>query len=257
MTTDKNTIRSYNNYAEMWAKEQRSGQNSAHEFLEKPTMYSKLPNLKNKSVLCVGCGTGEECNYIKSLGAKRVVGIDISKGLINYAKKSYPKIEFYVVNMEKLNFPKASFDFVYSSLALHYIKDWTKTLKNIYGVLKRGGIFLFSTHHPLKWGGETIRKKYKKFFLIGYVKYYDGKKYKFYGDYLNSRKIKDTWFRDFKVAFYHKPFCEIMKNILDSGFEIIDFLEPKAIKAAKNKDNFFWKCHQKFPLFMIFELRKK
>ena len=65
----------------------RSGKNIAHKFLEKPAMYKKLPDLKDKSILCIGCGTGEECEHLKSLGAKRVVGIDISKGLIDFAKK--------------------------------------------------------------------------------------------------------------------------------------------------------------------------
>lgn len=58
MPTDKKTIKSYNGYAAKWAQKLRSGNNYAHTFLEKPAMYKKLPNLKGKSVLCIGCGTG-------------------------------------------------------------------------------------------------------------------------------------------------------------------------------------------------------
>jgi SAM-dependent methyltransferase len=263
MATDKNMIWSYNNYAEKWAKRMREGGGSAHKYLEKPAMYGKLPNLKNKSVLCVGCGTGEECNYIKSLGVKKIVGIDISKRLIGYAKKNYPDIEFYVMDMEKLDFPRSSFDFVYSSLVFHYLKDWTKALKSIYKVLKNNGILLFSTHHPMKWGAEKKRTgiakkrfKDKRWVLMGYVKYNDEKKYKVYGDYLNVRKVKDIWFDEFEISYYHKPLSLIIKEILNSGFKIVDFIEPKPINSAKNKDRRFWEIHRKIPLFIIFELKK-
>jgi len=47
-----------------------------------------------------------------------------------------------------------------------------------------------------------------------------------------------------------------IKDILSSGFKIIDFIEPKPINTAKNKDKRFWDIHQKIPLFMIFELKK-
>lgn len=153
-------------------------------------MYKKLPNLKDKSVLCIGCGTGEECEHLKSLGAKRVVGIDTSKGLIDFAKKSYPDLEFHVMDMEKLNFTDDSFDFVYSSLTMHRVKDWTKTLRGVYKILKKGGTFVFSTHHPVKWGAEVNRSKEKDLFLIGYEKYESGEG-KVFGDYLNTRKIDD------------------------------------------------------------------
>ncbi|TRZ79829.1 SAM-dependent methyltransferase [bacterium] len=262
MATDRNIAWSYNNYAKEWVRQRRAGW-SAHEYLEKPAMYAKLPNLKNKSILCVGCGSGEECNYIKSLGVKRIVGIDISKELINYAKKSYPDIEFYVMNMEKLDFPRSSFDFVYSSLVFHYLRDWTKALKGIYKVLKNDGILLFSTHHPIKWGAEKDRigktekrSKDKRWVLMGYVKYNDKKRYKIYGDYLNPRKVKDIWFDEFEISYYHKPLSLIIKKILDSGFKIVDFIEPKPINSLKNKDRRFWEIYRKIPLFMIFELKK-
>jgi len=256
MAINKKTAWSYNNYAEKWAKKMSDGGDSAHKYLEKPAMYKKLPDLKNKSVLCIGCGSGEECNHIKSLGAKKIVGVDISKELINQAKKNYPDIEFYVMDMEKLNFPKSSFDFVYSSLVLHYIKDWIKVLKNIHKVLKKNGTFLFSTHHPIRWGAEKKKFRNKRSVLIGYTKYNNEKRYEIYGDYLNARKVKDTWFDEFEISYHHRPLSSTIKDILSSGFKIIDFIEPKPINTVKNKDRRFWDIRQKIPLFMIFELKK-
>ena len=256
MPTDKRTIKSYNNYADNWARKLRSGNNHAHKFLEKPAMYKKLPDLKGKSVLCVGCGTGEECEHLAKLGTKKVVGIDISRGLIEVAKQSYPGLEFHVMDMEKINFSGNSFDFVYSSLTMHYVKDWIKTLHGIYKVLKKNGAFLFSTHHPVKWGAGVNRSKEKNTFLMGYEKSESGE-CKVFGDYLNARKIDDIWFNEFRVSYYHRPLAEIIKDIIKSEFFISDFIEPKPTKGViKEKPNFY-DIHTKIPLFMIFELRKK
>ena len=255
MATDKKTIKSYNNYALKWAKKMRGGNNIAHKFLEKPAMYKELPNLKGKSVLCLGCGTGEECKHLKSLGARRVVGIDISKGLINLAKKSYPSLEFHIMDMEKLDFPNKSFDFIYSSLTMHYVKDWTKTLRGVHKILKTKGVFLFSTHHPIKWGSEVKRLKEKETILMGYEKYKTGKS-KVFGDYLKTRKINDVWFDEFKVSYYHRPLSAIINDIKKNGFVISDFIEPKPLKSVARKKPNFYDIHAKIPLFMIFELKK-
>lgn len=63
---------SYNEKANEWAERLRTGKNIAHEYLEKPAMYEKLPGLKSKRVLCVGCGSGEECDYLSKKAQKRL-----------------------------------------------------------------------------------------------------------------------------------------------------------------------------------------
>lgn len=235
----------------------RSGKNIAHKYLEKPAMYGKLPNLQGLDVLCVGCGTGEECAHLKSLGAKRVVGVDLSSGLIEYAKQSYPELEFSAMDMEALDFPPDSFDFVYSSLVLHYVDSWQKTLASISNVLKKGGTLLLSTNHPATWGADCTRTDTERKSLLGYVKRKDANTCDITGDYLNTRKINDTWFGDFKVSYIHRSMEALMKDILSSDFEIVDYLEPKAIEKCKEVDPIFWEIHQKIPIFMVFELRKK
>jgi SAM-dependent methyltransferase len=227
MSTDKETIENYNKYAQKWAKKLREGKNTAHEYLEKPAMYSKLPTVTGKSILCIGCGTGEECDYLLKQGAKRVVGVDISSGLIEEAKKSYPEVEFYEMDMEKLEFPEDSFDFVYSSLVMHYLEDWKKALANIYTVIKPGAIFLFSTHHPAVWGAERNRDHGNRNSLLGYKKNKDKGECEIFGDYLNPRKINDIWFNEFEVSYYHRPMEDIIRDILVTGFTVVDFLEPK------------------------------
>ncbi len=256
MPIDKKTIKSYDAYALKWAQKMRAGDNTVHTYLEKPAMHKKLPSLKGKTVLCMGCGTGEECEHLKSLGAKKVIGIDISRGLIDVAQKSYPNIEFHVMDMEKMHFRPASFDFVYSSLTMHYIKDWSKTLHNVHTVLKRNGSFLFSTYHPIKSGIKTTRTKKKYSFIIGFEKSKSSQG-KIFGDYFTTRKIHDIWFDELKVTYYHRSLTAIMQDILKSDFIISDFIEPQPIKSLAKIWPYFYRVRSRIPIFIIFELRKK
>lgn len=255
MSTEKKTIDAYTKYAEKWACQMRSGKNIAHKYLEKPAMYSCLPDLTDKKVLCLGCGTGEECQHL-SEKVSEIVGVDISEGLVNYAKASYPELKFHVMDMENLEFPDDSFDYVYSSLVMHYIDSWTKTLSEVKRVLKAGGIFLFSTHHPATWGAERFRGEEERTSFLGYKKRFNTNKVEVFGDYLNTQKVDDVWFGDFPVTFYHRPMESLFSDILDSGFQIKKVLEPKAIEETKNIDPMFYEIRDKIPIFIIFELQK-
>ena len=252
MPTDKKSIREYNNNYKEWLEKKGLG----HSHLEKPAMYSALDSVHGKTILCLGCGAGEECAHLMSIGAKNVVGVDISKSLIDTAKANFPDIEFQVMDMEKLKFAQSSFDLVYSSLVLHYVKDWTKVLNQVKNVLTKGGIFLFSTHNPIYWSAFKNDGKNEKLQILGYKKDKKTKEVEIYGDYLNVRKINDIWFDNFKVTYYHKPFSSIMKDILKSGFKILDCIEPRPLDSAKKIDLEFWKRASKLPLFVIFKLQK-
>lgn len=104
----------------------------------------------------LGCGTGEESELLETFGVdkKHLMGIDLSKKSIEIAKKTYPDIEFVVGDMNELPFESNSFDFVYSSLTVHYSATPEQTYKEVYRVLKPNGLFLFSIGHPLRWASE-------------------------------------------------------------------------------------------------------
>jgi len=247
---------SYNEKAKEWAEHLRTGKNLAHEYLEKPAMYKKLPNLKNKKILCVGCGSGEECDYLNKRGAKEIIGIDLSKELIKIARESYPNLKFEVMNMEEMNFSKGYFDFIYSSLAMHYVKDWAGVLKKIKNFLKKDGVFIFSTHHPALWGAEVNRSGGNTVKLLGYKKEVDPYRIEIFGDYLNVRKINDVWFGNMHVTYYNKPISIMFNEIKKSGFEIVDIVEPRTVMGCKKDDLQYYELHQRIPLFIIFELKK-
>lgn len=259
MSTDSKTISAYDAYAKEWGerKNKIDGSTIYHLYLEKPAMYGKLSNLKDKSVLCLGCGTGEENEFIHTLGVKRVVGIDISSGLIEIAKKAYPHLEFHVMDIEKLDFPGESFDYVFSSLSMHYLKDWRESLKRVHTVLKQNGVFLFSMTHPFFSATMLKDNEIEKSRILGYKDIKNTNNCEIYGDYLNPSKREVKINKDLVVTNYHRPLSTIIKEITSSGFELTDIVEPKALLPSKENFPKFWEIHQKIPEFIVFELRRK
>lgn len=253
---DKSVAQSYNDHAASWAERLKSGNNAAHRFLEKPAMFGKLPDLTGRRVLCIGCGSGEEVEMLLAKGASAIHGIDISESLIQIAKTSYPQATFEVRSMDNLqSFEDASFDYVYSSLTLHYSDNWLSILSEVRRILKAGGVMLFSTHHPVKWGSLVLRGDDHDTFTMGYDRPKSGMPH-VYGDYLGSRRISDKWFGSMIVEYFHRPLSAIMRDVVESGMTLTDFLEPVPTEEAKTESPAFWEIHSRIPLFMIFELRK-
>lgn len=97
-------------------------------------------------VLDAGCGTGVISNEIKNEYAHDVIGVDISDGMVNFAKKHYQGIEFKKMDVLKLDFPDDSFDAVFAYFILIHIskKDIPKALAEFKRVLKPNGKIFFS-----------------------------------------------------------------------------------------------------------------
>ena len=114
----------------------RNKTESYNNLIEQPAMKLLLPDLKNKSVLDMGCGFGINCIDFLRRGAVKITGIDISEKMLDFAKaeNSDVNIKYIKLGMERINELDSKFDFVYSSLAIHYIADFEKLIKDIYAI---------------------------------------------------------------------------------------------------------------------------
>lgn len=247
----------YSKYAKQWAIKRNSGQHFAHDLLEKPAIRSLLPDTINGlNVLCLGCGSGEECDWFYQKKAKKVIGVDNADGLVEYAKMQFPNCQFIMQDVLKSDFKPASFDLIYSSLTFHYIKDWNLLFAKIYTWLKPQGQLVFSCHHPLKWGAKSTKNKNYTKFIMGYEKNKDNGDYKIYGDYLTQRAISEKLFGNLEITHYHRPFSEMLKTFIENKFVIKECLEPLPILEAKTKKADFYEVHNKIPLFIVWKLGK-
>lgn len=191
-------------------------------------------------------------------GASRVVGIDPASGLIELAQKSYPKIEFKVSGIEEIPFPDESFDFAYSSMVMHYLPRWYKSLKEIFRILKHNSHFLFSILHPVSSAAEVIRKEgIQTISNLGFERNKITGEYNVVGDYLNDHSTSQLWLKKLEATWIHRPLGEIINDILKSNFELIKFLEPKPILSDKEEDKIYFTIHNRIPLVLIIDLLKK
>ena len=106
----------FNQYEEMRTEEK--GKN-ANDLIEIPNFRKLMPEVKNKSILDLGCGYGENDKYYKNLGASYVLGTDISEKMIGKAieENSQDGVEFEVLAMEDISRIDRKFYIIISSLA--------------------------------------------------------------------------------------------------------------------------------------------
>ncbi len=106
---------------------------------ERNTFISLLP--KSASILDAGCGPGRDSEYFFQHGLK-VVGVDLSKKLLEIAKKRIPQVEFLKQDLRKLKFPPSSFDGIWACASLLHLRreEILAVLRSFNNFLKENGV---------------------------------------------------------------------------------------------------------------------
>ncbi|CAH0540988.1 class I SAM-dependent DNA methyltransferase [Vibrio marisflavi] len=204
--------------------------------LERPSHQAMFPDLQGKHVLDLGCGPGVYAQYMTERGAK-VTSIDVSQDMVDIVRgKLGEKVKAYRQDLN-LGLPEEQtdqYDLVVSPLAVHYLEDLTTLFNDIKRVLKKGGLFLFSTHHP----------------MIDF-------QFSPSGNYFQQEMLTQEWDiigKPVEVRFYRRSFTQIFQYITQAGFAVVEFNEgcpaesmkdssPESYKLLSSTPNFtFYKC---------------
>jgi SAM-dependent methyltransferase len=117
-------------------------ENSSVQSAEANYLLNKLNlNLKDKTLLDVGCGDGKISNFMHTFGAK-VTGIDASEEMIDFARHNFAGCSFKHLAAENLLNVCETYSVITSFNCLHWIKDLNQALIGIRKVLEAGGAFL-------------------------------------------------------------------------------------------------------------------
>lgn len=204
---------------------------SANDVIEIPILRSLLPNIDGKSILDLGCGYGENDLYLKKIGAKYILGTDISNHMIDIANKEnkIDGIDYEVMAMEDISNINKKFDIVISSLAFHYISNYDKLIKDIYNLLEDKGYLIFSQEHPI---ANCII--YDSNLESNHVNIGD-KRYTLVSDY-NREGLRIHHWNGCNVNKYYRNFSTIINTLVKNGFIIDELNECKPNKEMIDKN---------------------
>jgi malonyl-CoA O-methyltransferase len=187
-------LEGYNRWAKSYHAEANPIKQLSDEFIAK-----SLPELKGRSVLDAGCGTGKFCTMAEQGGASLVKGIDLSPAMIEEAKSNCPQGTFECVDLEVAKLDK--FDVVICGLVLGHINNFM--LPKLIGALKPGGHLIITDFHPQ----QTMMKA--------------------------RRTFKDiTSGRTFEITHTLHPLDEYFSIMRNSNVSIVSFVESRFRNSA-------------------------
>ena len=227
----------------------RDRETNLNDLLEQPAMKRLLPDVTGKAVLDLGCGYGHNCVDFIERGAKKVVGIDISKKMLEVANResSHERIEYINMSMTDISSLPCKFDFIYSSLAFHYIEDFEKLTADIYSLLNDNGCLLFSQEHPIMTA--TVNG------LGHWNKNENGERISYsFSNYGQEGKREMNWICD-GVIKYHRTVGSLITTLAKNGFIIDTVEEPTPEEWAIEKHPIITKEFLK-PNFIIIKAKR-
>ncbi len=228
----------FDGYIDLRAEEYNYNDN-----IEQPAIFDLLSSVSGKTVLDLGCGYGALAVKLADMGAKKVVGLDVSKNMLSKAIKENPRdnIEYALKPMQNVGELKDKFDVVVSCLAIHYVPDIDALFKDVGSVMVSGGELIFSVEHPIatapigkrKWVGDEG-------FVMG-----------FYA----REGVREVEWLGTNVKKYHRKFESIVNAVINGGFILQKVVEPKpSEKMLKNVPKTAREIHR--PSFLIIKAKK-
>lgn len=116
-----------------------------HRKIKKDVIKQSKVLFENPPFNCLDlcCGTGDLSGILKKgFTNSKVTGVDFSKNMLEIAKRKHPGIEFLEADITNLPFEDESFDLCIISFGLRNVENIDAALKEIYRVLKHGGVFI-------------------------------------------------------------------------------------------------------------------
>ena len=145
------TEKIYDNNAKLWSRKKA---NSLSDFTARPEILKLFEKkIEKNSLLDLGCGEGYCARLLLKQKPKKIIGIDISKKMVNLAnkqKKTNCVSSFFQGDVTNIRLKSNSFDFVYGIFVYNYltVAKMKKSFAEVFRVLKKGGEFIFSIPHP-------------------------------------------------------------------------------------------------------------
>ena len=262
----------YDRQAESWV---RTEPRCLSDFTGRPVVFSFLEShLLGSTVLDVGCGEGYCARRVGEMGASRVIGSDVSEGMIRRAIEAAGedgRYKFFAapcgnllremeIRAESLRIrggwgrggAEGCADVAMAVFLFNYLtsSEMGVAMRQIHTALRPGGIFVFSVPHPsMIYGSDdessvfTLEANGEGYFssrdekILGRICTIDGER--------------------LKIMSVHKTLNDYIAAINAVGFEILDIREAGVTEEHMKMNPAFFKSVEDRPLHLVFKLRKK
>ncbi|MBT8204304.1 MAG: bifunctional demethylmenaquinone methyltransferase/2-methoxy-6-polyprenyl-1,4-benzoquinol methylase UbiE [Eudoraea sp.] len=135
-------------------------------------VVSLLTPRKPKRILDIATGTGDLAIALKQTGAEKIVGLDISPGMLDIGKQKVNAlqldqiIEMVIGDSEQLAFEEASFDAATVAFGVRNFENLKQGLSEIYRVLRPGGtLVVLETSVPARFPFKQGYYFYSRYLL--------------------------------------------------------------------------------------------
>jgi SAM-dependent methyltransferase len=188
-----------------------------------------IPDLGDRRVLELGCGSGHSLAYLwESKNCRELWGLDFSEEQIRFARELLDKkgitAKLFLSSMdENPGIPEAYFDLIVSVYALGWTADLSRTLTRICSYLKPGGMFIFSWEHPVY---RSLR--------------YDAEieKYLFATSYLEEGPVVDPSWKGVEIVIHHRKLSTYVNAVIQSGLQMEQIIESGPNTAQAREQDF-------------------
>lgn len=192
---------------------------------EWPALQAMLPDLQGRRVVDLGCGFGWFARWAAGQGAAQVLGLDLSDNMLARARAetASPAVDYQRADLETLALPEAAFDLAYSSLAFHYVEDFSKLARTIAQALRPGGLLVFSIEHPVFMASRTAAWQARQ----------DGSLFWPVDGYAVEGRRTTDWLAQ-GVVKYHRTLGTTLNALIAAGFTIrhVEEWHPTAQQIA-------------------------
>jgi ubiquinone/menaquinone biosynthesis C-methylase UbiE len=122
--------------------------------IERYTLLRLVGDVAGKAVIDLACGEGYYTRALRQRGAARVVGVDLSRAMIELAEAEEARrplgVEYRVGDVRALEVP-GEFDLAFAAYLLncaHTAEELTQMCRALAGVLRPGGRFVTANSNP-------------------------------------------------------------------------------------------------------------
>jgi SAM-dependent methyltransferase len=122
--------------------------------IELHTLLRLAGDVAGRAVIDLACGEGHYSRELRQRGAARVVGVDLSRRMIELARAEEARqplgVEYHVGDVRALEVP-GEFDLAFAAYLLNYARtaaELTQMCRAVAGALRPGGRFVAANNNP-------------------------------------------------------------------------------------------------------------